>query len=66
MSLNLLDALHIRWVAHLRNLQPADFARVFNHPELGRVPLDRALAIYAWHGKHHIAHITTTRARHGW
>lgn len=66
MSLALLEALHVRWVAHLRNVPSADFARAFVHPELGRVPLDRALAIYAWHGKHHIAHITTTRARHGW
>ncbi len=66
MSLALLDALHVRWVAHLKNLAPADFSRAFVHPKLGRVPLDQALALYAWHGKHHIAHITSLREREGW
>jgi hypothetical protein len=66
MSLDLLDALHLRWVAHLKNIVAADFARAFVHPELGPVSLDRALALYAWHGKHHIAHITSLRTREGW
>ncbi len=66
MSLDLLDALHIRWVAHLNNLAPAGFARAFVHPALGPVPLDKALALYAWHGRHHVAHITSLRARQGW
>ena len=66
MSLDLLDALHVRWVAHLRNLGPKDFARAFVHPELGPVPLDKALALYAWHGRHHVAHVTSLRTRQGW
>jgi hypothetical protein len=44
----------------------ADFARSFQHPEIGSVRLDRNLALYAWHGKHHLAHITSLRARLGW
>ena len=58
VSLTLLEALHIRWVAFLRGLAPADFQRTFLHPELGNLPIDVALGIYAWHGKHHTAHIT--------
>jgi uncharacterized damage-inducible protein DinB len=65
VSLNLLDALHIRWTAFLRALSPSDFLKAYTHPELGLVPLDVAIAIYAWHGKHHTAHITSamTQAR---
>lgn len=58
VSLALLDALHTRWAAFLRGLAPADFQRTFLHPELGVLPLDVAIGIYAWHGKHHTAHIT--------
>jgi uncharacterized damage-inducible protein DinB len=58
VSLALLDALHIRWTAFLRGLSATDFQRTFIHPELGSLPLDVALGIYAWHGKHHTAHIT--------
>jgi DinB superfamily len=57
MSLALLDALHRRWVTFLRALTDADFAKAYLHPELGRVPLDEALALYAWHCRHHGAHI---------
>ncbi len=57
MSLDLLDALHRRWVALLRALPASDFARLYMHPELGAVPLDVGLGLYAWHGKHHCAHI---------
>ena len=58
VSLALLDALHVRWSAFLRGLSPVDFQRSYLHPELGVVPLDVAIGIYAWHGKHHTAHIT--------
>ena len=61
VSLALLEALHIRWTAFLRGLSAADFQRTFHHPELGDVPLDVALGIYAWHGKHHTAHVTNAR-----
>ncbi|MGO8789055.1 MAG: YfiT family bacillithiol transferase [Terriglobia bacterium] len=66
LSLTLLDSLHQRWVSLLRSLAPEDFARAFKHPELGRVTLERNLALYAWHGKHHVAHITNLRERSGW
>jgi hypothetical protein len=66
-SLSLLDALHERWVILLRALGPADYARTFMHPEHGRaVSLEWTLALYAWHGRHHVAHITSLRERMHW
>jgi hypothetical protein len=65
-SLALLDALHARWAAFLRSLGEAEWARTFRHPELGVVPLEKSLALYAWHGRHHVAHVTALRARMGW
>jgi uncharacterized damage-inducible protein DinB len=66
VSLALLDALHERWAVLLRSLADAEFARTFKHPEWGLVTLDKALGIYAWHGRHHVAHVTSLRARMGW
>jgi uncharacterized damage-inducible protein DinB len=66
VSLTLLDSLHDRWVRLLRGLQPEDWKRTFVHPELGTVSLEKNLAIYAWHGKHHTAHITELSKRMGW
>src|SRR5258705_2947890 len=57
VSLRLLDALHERWVRFLRELSSEAFLRTYTHPELGSVPLYEALAHYAWHGRHHTAHI---------
>ena len=66
-SLTLLDALHSRWVALLRTLGAKDWARTFFHPEKQATQtLDRLLALYAWHGKSHTAHITSLRARMKW
>ena len=66
-SLTLLDALHARWVFLLERMKPADFNRKVNHPEWDTPPsLDDLLAMYAWHGKHHVAHITSLRERSGW
>ena len=67
-SLALLDALHARWVYLLRAMAPADFARTLVHPERPGAPmtLDVMLALYAWHGRHHVAHITALRERQGW
>ena len=65
-SLALLESLHERWVLLLRSLSPADFRRQFRHPELGVVSLEKNLALYAWHGRHHVAHITSLRERMGW
>jgi hypothetical protein len=65
-SLALLEALHERWVAFLRSLGEAEWARTFRHPELGVVPLEKNVALYAWHGRHHVAHVTSLRERMGW
>ena len=66
VSLILLEALHKRWVLMLRSIKNEDWQRSFRHPELGLVSLEKNLALYAWHGKHHVAHITGLRARMGW
>lgn len=65
-SLTLLESLHKRWVMLLRSMTAADFARNLKHPELGVVSLDKYLSLYAWHGGHHVAHITSLRERTGW
>jgi hypothetical protein len=62
-SIALLEGLHARWVALLRNLAAEDFQRAFLHPERGRITLDQALALYAWHGRHHVAHLTLVRTQ---
>jgi DinB superfamily len=66
VSLNLLEALHIRWVNLLRSMKTEDFSRKLNHPESGLQTLDHVLALYDWHGNHHVAHITTLRERMKW
>jgi len=66
ISLVLLESLHERWVRLLRSLSPADWRRQFRHPELGPVSLEKNLSLYAWHGRHHVAHITSLRERMGW
>lgn len=65
-SLNLLEALHQRLIQFLRQLSDDQFSRTINHPEFGIVPLDKYLAMYAWHGRHHVAHVTALRQRQGW
>jgi hypothetical protein len=60
-SLALLQGLHARWVRLLESMTEADFSRAFRHPELGTIRLDQNLALYAWHGKHHVAHINSVR-----
>ena len=65
-SLTLLDALHERWVTLLELLQPEAFERPLVHPDIGPIPLDRLLQMYAWHGPHHVAHVTSLRTRRGW
>ncbi|WP_409341540.1 YfiT family bacillithiol transferase [Paenibacillus sp. MBLB4367] len=66
LSLALLDVLHERWAILLSGMGEEDFARAFRHPESGIVTLDRAAGLYAWHGRHHVAHITSLRERLGW
>jgi uncharacterized damage-inducible protein DinB len=66
VSLDLLDSLHMRWVSLLRGMDAADFRRGLNHPERGFMMLSQLLNMYAWHGRHHVAHITALRSREGW
>lgn len=66
VSLALLDAVHQRWVTVWRSLGAEEFARKFRHPEWGTLKLEQHLALYAWHGRHHIAHVTSLRERMGW
>ena len=66
VSLVLLESLQQRWNCLLRSLKPADWKRTFRHPELGLMDLDTTLAMYAWHGRHHTAHVTSLREREGW
>jgi uncharacterized damage-inducible protein DinB len=65
-SLTLLESLHYRWAIFLRSLGAADFAKTVIHPENGTMNLDRLLQLYAWHGRHHVAHITSLRERMAW
>lgn len=65
-SLVLLESLHDRWVRLLRSIAPADFDRQLSHPENGVMNLHQLLALYAWHGDHHVAHVANLRARSGW
>jgi uncharacterized damage-inducible protein DinB len=66
VSLALLDSLHQRWMLVLRQLTAADWKKTFRHPELGPMSLEKNLALYSWHGRHHVAHITTLREAKGW
>lgn len=65
-SLTLLESLHARWVVLLRTFRSEDYVRGFHHPELGEIHLGSLLALYAWHGRHHVAHIASLRERMGW
>lgn len=65
-SLALLDALHSRWLQLLESMSEPDFGRTFRHPEAGRLNLGQYLAGYAWHSRHHVAHIAGLRARMNW
>jgi uncharacterized damage-inducible protein DinB len=65
-SLAVLEGLHQRWGIMLRQMSAADFARQFQHPEHGLMKLEKLLAMYAWHGRHHVAHLTSLRERMRW
>lgn len=67
VSLGILDHVHVRWLALYADLDPSAFERTFVHPEFGETySLDRHLQLYAWHSRHHVAHITALRVREGW
>ena len=66
VSLTLLEAVHQRWVILLNALGDADFSRPLQHPDNGPMTLDKLLQMYAWHGRHHVAHVTELKKREGW
>ncbi len=66
VSLELLDAMHRRWTLLLRSLTDREWARTFRHPERGLMRLDVNLLLYAWHGRHHLAHIANLKSRNNW
>lgn len=67
LGLNLLDLLHQRWVLFLRSMNEKDFERTFFHPESKRtMTIAQTLALYSWHCRHHLAHITELKNRMGW
>ncbi|MGA2622308.1 MAG: YfiT family bacillithiol transferase [Bacteroidota bacterium] len=66
MSVSLLESLHKRWVMCLQSMDTSQFARTMRHPERGLMSIDTVVALYAWHGRHHVAHITSLRERKGW
>ena len=66
VSLSLIDGIHARWVSCIRGLDAVQLVRPFVHPEMGPQRIDVSLLRYAWHGRHHTAHITALRARSGW
>jgi DinB superfamily len=66
LSLALLESLHRRWILTLRNIKPSEWKRTFRHPEIGVLSLEKTLALYSWHGRHHVAHVTGLREKMGW
>lgn len=66
VSLDLLESLHVRWVRFIDALSESDYSREITHPEWGEITIDFCLAQYAWHSRHHVAHITSLRKREGW
>ncbi len=67
VSLRLLESLHERWVVLLKSLTETDFEKTFAHPQSKEtLTLARTLGLYAWHGNHHIAHVTELRKNKSW
>jgi hypothetical protein len=62
LSMQLMDSMHSRWVMLLQSFRAEDWQRVYRHPEMGVVSLEMATAMYAWHGRHHIAHILSIKS----
>ena len=66
ISVNLLTVLHRRWVLLMRSLTEEQWQRGYTHPQNGRQTIAEAAALYEWHSRHHVAHITELRKRNGW
>ncbi len=65
-ALAFLEALHARWTGLIRALDREALARTFLHPVSGVNRLDKTVGMYAWHGRHHVAHVVRLREREGW
>jgi len=65
-SLAFINGLHQRMVSLLESMSEGEFQRGFTHPERGRMTLATNLALYDWHSRHHVAHVTALRSRQGW
>ena len=65
-SLNLIEALHARWVMLLQSLDEQQWQRGYRHPESGPMSVELATCLYAWHSRHHTAHINHLRQREDW
>ncbi len=65
-SLELIESLHARWVMLLQSLTEEQWHRGYDHPEAGKMTVEAATLLYAWHSRHHVAHITHLRAKEGW
>jgi hypothetical protein len=65
-SLELVESLHARWGMMLRSLNEQQWKRGFRHPEAGPMTIEHATLLYAWHSRHHTAHITHLRAKEDW
>jgi uncharacterized damage-inducible protein DinB len=65
-SLELIEALHARWVMMLQALSEEQWMRGFNHPENGPMTIEMAALIYGWHSRHHVAHIMHLRSNRKW
>lgn len=66
VSLKLLEAIHLRWISLLESMTDEDFKKTLIHPDSGEWTVEKFLALYAWHSRHHTAHITHLRERNGW
>ena len=66
ISVGLLEALHARWVLMLQSLKEDEWRRPLVHPESGPQTVERVVALYAWHGRHHVGHINALRQRERW
>ncbi len=65
-SLEILESVHARWIMVLQAMNEEGWARGFRHAERGPMRLDTATMLYAWHSRHHVAHITHLRAQEAW
>lgn len=65
-SLKIIEGVHERWGQLLDSMSDEQFEREFIHPETGTWTLEKVLALYAWHSRHHTAHITKLRESKGW